>query len=436
MIKPDDIFLYLGGKALVQTGTPVWRTRPRYKGGEDLRETISIDTDGYARGRISKAYVNYPGGAEPRVDWWDLDADDVLETPAIVVESARTNVLTQSSNLADSGSPWLNNGNFTIASATSIITGQTAYSHQNDNGAADRARVQSVTTLTGSPESMWCIVENTDALVSAIGLWDASGAAFVAEVQLTWADGTLAVTDGTAPSTYVKKLADAGPNGGAVYWFGFTATGTGSNNRSFYVYPSGITQNALTAIVHHVQHEESPYPSLTPVVTAGSSVARSKDALSVPWYGPMHTFQVYVKFIEYGAINDTAARVFHVGSTTGARLILQTHTSGGEYQAVLTNATTSTFTGTGGSTPVHGDEVEYLFTVNANGSISGTQAINGTADSALTGAAITPAAAWSSQTMYLSDDNDVNPGGHGHIALIATRGTSYTLAEFRELSEA
>lgn len=442
MIKPDDIFFYFGGQAAKQTGVPLWRQRPRYKGGEDLDDTSIGPANSYGRQRTTGTYVlQAPGGANnsPRLEWWDLDGDDARETAVFIVEQARTNVALQSSNLADSSSPWAGNGDFTIASATSIIDGQTAYRHTNDGVSAARTRSDTVGTCTGSAESIWCILEQdtaNEAVTSAVDF--ASDGNLVSRATLTWATGAVAVTDDEGAGTVHRvKLADVGPNGGAVYLFGVTASGTAAEARTLELYPTGIDQNTKGVYVHHVQHEEAAFGSLTPIPTAGSSVARSADDVELPWFGPMDTFQVYTKFIEYGGINTASAIVYSVGTTSNGRLILRTHSSGGEYQAVLGNASTTTSTGTGGSTPTYGDEVEYLLTVNADGSIAGTQVINATADTTLTGSAITPASSWSAQTLYLGQDSaNANVGGHGQIALIATRGTSYTLAEYRELSEA
>lgn len=437
MITDADILFEAGGRTAQQLGTIVRRTLPARQGGEDAAEVESRnDALGYS---LTRSGLYMPSSAlRSRLQWYDLDDDGVIESALLVVESSRENQALQSSNLADNGSPWAGNGDFTIASATSIISGQTAYRHTNGGTSTARVRSQTIGTCTGAEEVSFCVLEQdpaNPAVTSAIDFGSDSN--LVSRATLTWATGAVAVTDNEGTGTaFAVRLFSAGPNaGGEVYLFGIRAAGTSAEARTVELYPTGIDQNTKGVYVHHVQHEEdadvSP-PSFTPIITAGATVTRAAETLYAPFYGPTSTMQVYCKFVELGGVYLPQARIMHLGSASGARLYIQTDGTVGNsrYQFIHHNGTTSV-SDEAAVTPAYGDTVEVLGTLNADGSVLATVAINGTQTNGSVSGALTPATTWGANEWHIGNGGGSVSAHAGHYVQAATRGVGFTLDDFR-----
>lgn len=432
MIPDADVIFEAGGRTIQRLGTIVRRTMTPRAGGEEASEAETRnDALGYS---LTRSGLYMPTNVlRSRVHWYDVDGDGTIDTPLIIVESSRQNQALQSSNLADSAATWAGNTSFTITSKTSIVAGQTAFQHVNDGGGS-RSRSQDYGTLTGAEETVWAILENVDATVSAISLHDATAATDVHLATLTWATGAMS-TDGGSGATFAVKLMDKGPNGGVVYLFGVRGTGTVSNTRRVALYPTGTTTNTATCIVHHVQGEDdanvSP-PSFIPIVTAGAAVTRAAETLQVPFYGPMAGFQIYCKFKELGGVYLAQARIMHIGTTTGARVYIQTDGTVGNsrYQIFHHNGTTSV-SDEAAVTPSYGDTVEVLGTINADGSVLATVAINGTTTNGSVSAALTPGSTWGANAWHIGNGGGSVSAHAGHVVQVATRGVGFTLDDYR-----
>lgn len=215
-----------------------------------------------------------PVHSHPR---WDVPV--VGGESGLLLEYARTNLALNSSAI-DSGATWTGAADFTIASAASVLAGQTAYKHTNRNLSGSKSRTQTIGVFSATGDTVYFIVENVNAATTSVGLYNSTTLAWVVLAQFTWETATLVVNSGSG-SVFVRKLSDAGPNGGEVYLLGVSAVGTAGNTRRVYCYPSGTAQNGLAVILHHGQMEAGLYPS-SPISTSGASVTRSTDRLTYP----------------------------------------------------------------------------------------------------------------------------------------------------------
>src|SRR5690349_2454974 len=207
------------------------------------------------------------------------DASSALWTPrGVLMRGARTNSVPGSCSFADA-TYWAGNTDFTIATATSCILGQTAYKHTNNNAAANRSRNQRISDfVNGQTDCAWFILENVSAVTTTIGIYDGNAAAFVHSVDFTWSTATVATNSGSGGKGVISL-------GGGRYLVWVTATGTAAgtgaagHTRYSYCYVTGTTQNALAAILHHGQFEaNASFPSI-PIVSVAAAVTRSADAL-------------------------------------------------------------------------------------------------------------------------------------------------------------
>ncbi len=214
------------------------------------------------------------------VDAVRFDHDpDTGTARGILVEEARTNELTDSNDFSAS-SDWSGDRDFTITTATSIFSGETAYSLENKNLSVARSRIESAGTLTASAETYSVILENVDAVKSGIGFYDLGApSGWVVFGELTWSGLGAVVSfsqQGTSTSVTVEDWG-TGPNGGQLVRLTVTGTPVNSGNRrSVYIYPSGTSQNGETVVVHHAQHEKAAFVS-SPIVTTTSAVTRAAD---------------------------------------------------------------------------------------------------------------------------------------------------------------
>lgn len=293
MIRPEDILFWGGGNVLARYGTLVRRTSPV----AEPPVTFSRASDAWMTGRDGR--LRKVASHRPRVEWLDLDGDGARETPALRLEPGRTNALADSSRFAAAGTAWGGANGFTIEAATSIIDGQTAYRHTNLGSATSLNRSQFTGSFTGAADTFWCLIENVDADVSEWGIYDGTAKAFVVRGIFNWSTGAANVTVGSG-SVLADKLADVGPNGGALYLLAVIGAGTSGNERWGFIYPTGIAQNTKTVILHHAQMEASIRVPTTPIVTDASARTRAADSLSCEWLHRPQAQTVYLRGVERG----------------------------------------------------------------------------------------------------------------------------------------
>lgn len=257
----------------------------------------------------------------------------------LVVEQAQTNVVPYSS---EDHASWLETGSPTVATATSVIDGKSAIKITASSGAS--AIYKNVGTFTGNTETYMTIVEEQDAGQYTVTIFNATGASTVCAVELDFGTGDTTVNTGTASRHGAVKLADSGPNGGALYLMYIQYSSTAGNTRRPIIYADTESLNTGTMIVHHVQITEDDVVG-SPIVTGSGSVTRNLDAIvstSVPTFLSDHNYSCFAKAgtltspadgvgMAIFSTNDAVGNDFHafgmVGST-GARALSTTYLSG------------------------------------------------------------------------------------------------------------
>lgn len=247
---------------------------------------LSVDAVSGQVGTFTRAS---PGGATRDLNgrlWTPVHSQPRWDVPVaggevgLLLEYARTNLALWSSDFSQVAS-WAGSADFTQSVAASIVAGQVARKHVNNNTANSRNRAQNVGVLSATGDMVYAIVENVDSVTTTVGLYDQTALAFVHSATFTWATRTLATAAGSG-SKWAVQLAEVGPNGGPVYLLAVSGVGTVGNTRRLIVYPSGVTQNGLTAILHHAQLESGRLDPSSPIVTGAASVTRATDRLTYP----------------------------------------------------------------------------------------------------------------------------------------------------------
>lgn len=174
--------------------------------------------------------------------------------------------------------------------------------------------------------------------------------------------------------------------------------------------------------VHEVGVELGWHAASSPIVTTTAAAARLGEALSFPLPAALQNPQAmtaYVRFEERGTIFTGGSRVWQVGTSGQAGLLLFRNANG-VYGFRHVNSVTQTEIEVT-EAPTIGDTVEILTVINANGRPDLYQSINGGAVEAIEddGTAIGLAPEWSSTTLTVG--GAPGPSDSGFLALQALR---------------
>lgn len=318
------------------------------------------------------------------------------------------------SNLFADATYWANAApHFAVVAAPSCIAGQAAWQHTCD-GTVGLARSQVIGVFVNSQsDCASAIVENVNAVNTAIGIRDMTTSSWVALATFTWATRAIAMTAGVGTCGVIPL----GNGRYCIYVVGTGAasgTGAAGNSRAHFLYVTGGPANTNTAIVHHAQFEvNASFPS-SPIVTVATAVQRAADLASVPWPYPPLVATMYADAINVGAANQptgifTPTSVCWIGGLTSGRNWhnrLNAGSAGRRVQCVHRDQTSgvqvvSDIIGSA-STVSLGTRVEASSQLNADGSIQGFEAIDGgPVEFGSVSAPFALAAAWGAPILYL-----------------------------------
>lgn len=233
----------------------------------------------------------------PRIDWYDLDGDGVRETPALLIEGARSNGWTFSANLDDAA--WTKDGCTISANAGNGPDGAAT---------ADQVVEDTNTNLHGVVRDAPALTDNTRAVLSA----------FVAPAGRTWCHLATVAKDGSTARTWFNLATGAvgtqaaghvawvrGPfNGlyrlavsfdalsGGTTPVGAVFAATGDNVTSY------LGDGASGILLAGMQFEADQLWPSSPIATAGSTVTRAAETLSFPLTrGVPADITLYAKFV-------------------------------------------------------------------------------------------------------------------------------------------
>jgi len=148
-------------------------------------------------------------------------------------------------------------------------------------------------TFTANPEAYWSFVEHWSAERLRIRMQETGGYNTVAfiEVDLHQDDNNapeVISSSGNVPDSFVRKVAEFGPNGGPVYLikgaYNPGSQGVDGNGRRFTFYPDR-DGNGDGTILHHAQAEtRSPAGAIGrsgPIVSGGGSITRNEGVFKI-----------------------------------------------------------------------------------------------------------------------------------------------------------
>lgn len=361
---------------------------------------------------------------------WQVVAANVLRNqhfpiPAtqqsILLEPSRVNSALGACSFGDN-TYWTQAADFTIATATSCISGQTAYKHTAIG--AGKSRPQSIGTFVNGQTDCLCItLENVDTTLSTLTIYDYTAGAVVHSVRLTWASLSVAIVVGSGTSGVIDL--GTGPNGGRLVRLWITATGTAAGNtRRMYL---AIADDTKACIIHHAQFEANASFPTSPIVTVGSAVTRAIDDDSFAYSAVPQASCGVIKFVSGQKSNYGGEVIQQIGSNAGARLVIS-KTSGAATLTILHNNGSSSVSTTVACAVTTDDTVEVFWWLYATGSVNIGVSINGAA--VVMGAASAAnalAAAWGALALRLNEDaTPANAAGGSYQKVSILTGTNYS----------
>lgn len=321
----SQLVYYAGGECLQRFGTPLWRRGLAH----DTPPTFTRNTVGAFVDRAGK--LRYAGANRLREEWLDLDADGVRETPSLLLENARTNLLLHSQDFGNAA--WSNNNTTESTDAVAAPDGTTTADELTEDASAASTHyiAQGVTKAASSLEYLLSVyVLEKDARGIRLTVGDGAGNSGYVD----WADISMgASAEGTAGSGFtvysygredlangwVRLWAGVGTNTATIVWshIGLLSSGAvtydGDGSSGMYIWGAQLEQT----------NEPSSY-----IATTTASAVRNSDYCESPWFYPVTTpITVYVKHIE--GVPDTPASFGYANAGTRRHLIRMGEISGG-----------------------------------------------------------------------------------------------------------
>lgn len=321
-------------------------------------------------------------------------------TQRTLLEPACTNSALGSSDFSIT-TYWSASAGYTLAAATSCISGQAATKHTNTS-VANVLRAQNIGTfVNGQVDVLYAIVEGGTAPTTRVEIFDATAAANAGTATYTWATDSIA-TSGSPTGSGRVVLAATGPNGGklVLIWVSFTGTaaGTGAagNTRQAQIFVTGTAADTTFGYLHHGQFQAATDVPMSPIVTVAAGVTRAADALDFPFTPTAATLATTgISIYESYIITEKDLAVtgeLRIGSDSGGGgAQLRAYRDGsapGFYCASFDGASNSSISGVVNPTVAIGDRIERLSTFTAGGAATITVSVNGgAATTSATGAA-------------------------------------------------
>lgn len=438
-ISPRDILFRCGATDLLRYGRLCRTTSPEELSALQFKETFTrastkkaIGPDGVVRG----VGINFPA-----VEWYDLNGDGTRETPALLLENARTNSFLQSQALATTWSASNLTATNNSASAPDATTTATKLVPSAANVASHR--VSQPVTITAAEQvciSFYFKASGYNAVLIQVVDAATNTNGFSADFDVSLgALGTFfgAGGTGTFVGRTITALGDSwyrvqlwGKLGGAI-----TAatclvdvfdTIAHANSVSAYV---GDTVSGVLA--WGAQWERTGTTAGTPssyIPTTVGTATRNVDVLSFPWPYKPQAMWAYCKFVELGGgwiLPQDSVRLFGV-DTAPYRFQVINGGSQGEWEADCSNATV--FSRSAMSTPAPvGSTIELLATWTSAGLPNLRWSIAGAADGVGTSSdpAATFASNWSSGVLGVGSSSvGTLEGFTALISLKIGQGTS------------
>jgi len=361
--------------------------------------------------------VNLAVHSEPRFEWVDLDGDGVRETPGLLLEGTRTNLLLQSENF---GATWATVGTPTRTVAAKLCGVLTLDLLGDDDGTALEGYTQPASFTGNAAKAVSLHLAAGTSTSTVVRLRDTTAAADRLLAVITWSAGvpTVTMTTGTnLGGTNGEFLSDG------VYRFRFQTTAvTAANVNSVQLYPATTSGLAVattgTVYAGGMQAENALFPSsYLPTTTA--TVTRNADSCSLVCNVVPRALTLYGKARSLQPSVFDGSFLAALGTAAGTRLTVH-RTSGAASLTGTHRSAAGTVTSAAAATVVLNNLLEWRTVLGADGSLQQFASVNGAAEtSGSASAANALDAAWAAQTLYLNQDP--TPANQGFLVLFALR---------------
>ena len=349
-------------------------------------------------------------------------------------EGAGTNSALGSCLFADD-TYWVGSASFTIAAATSFISGQSAWKHTDAAGGAVRTANRG-TFVSGQTDCEWFGLEDTadGNVASDITIYDATVGGALYTARVTWATNTIATTAGTGTCGIINDgngryrcyVAAAGVAAGAV-------AGGAGNTRQLRIAP--VITAGKSCIIHIGELEAASAVPSSPIVTVAAAVTRAADLWSFPWSRVPEAGTWYVD--AYNLKGDAAAVVLYVGAGANTVAYERLYTFSGAFIGAIGMAAGTSTSATAAT--AYGDRVENRMVLSVSGADGAAilgQSVNSAAETVgATGTTRAMDAAWSAPArLYIGMRGDTGTPANLAIRSIAyVAQANYPLSAFRAL---
>lgn len=436
-IHPRDILFYGGGAALQKYGTLSRRTTSIARNGEDVTETFTRSGTAYYVDRAG--VLRIAAENKPRVNHWDTVNGEALTTPRLLLEAARTNLVTDSETLGDGG--W---------TEAYCNVGDNADTAPDGTATADRLVEDST---AGQAHGVYDSITKTASTNCAFSVFAKAGTRTWLKLRISvsshyvnaWfnlSTGVIGSHDegdtGTFERSYIETYGSD--------WFRCVLVGDLGTNTA--ITASIVSATADESDSHNgdgssyisvwgAQFEDSAEFASSYKKTASGTATRNAEALSFPFWAPPQAMTCYVKFVERGTILAPAStRVLQVSNGTNPRFLVWQYTGNNRYRASLINIDEDQVDSVSVAAPSVGDVVELRVTLSALGVVQIHQSINSAAEvSATATAAQALDSTWGGNILSLNGQVTAAAavGFNEFEAAIIARGSSHTLADFRAI---
>lgn len=430
-IHPKDVLFYGGGECFQKFGVPFMRQTRAQDVAATFTRTGAVGPFVDKSGVLRQASAN-----RIRTTWIDTDGDGILDTPALVLEAGRTNIVASDdiSSLSAQGTPVI------TGSVSDPAGGTSAYTVADNDGSAGEYPIWPLSfTGDGVKTVSFVVRENT---VPGSGnqdliVFDDTATATRLSLRLPydgWVSGEPTV-NATAGTLLEKRYLGDG------YWLirGQTTSITAANTNQAWVQAAAVGGGGTGSIdVYRVNAFDS---EVSPLFPLAASDVLGADTLFAPFLPSPREMTVLVDFVESGTSLVANYGLFQVGSSTasaGAFLSVFTSATAGRYRVTFNNGIDSNVTaaiGASGAVAV-GDRVRVRVVLGSDGAV--TLGVQIGEDAEVTASASAPTsglpAAWEDRRMYIGSLGSTNHGLASLVAVKAVRG-SRSMAEIRSVYE-